>query len=273
MTWMGRQRFTLPTCASTSDEAARLARAGAQHGTIVVADEQTTGRGRLGRAWASPPGNLYMSAVLRLPLPPGDVPAVTLAIGVAVCDAARKYGARVGLKWPNDVVVADADTGRLRKLAGILVESQCQGGRVDAVIAGIGVNLRGPMPAVVADRAPATAKPEPPYNGAGRIGPPMRPVALDELVTDDQPLPDRDAFVDALLPVLETWIDRYVAGGAAMIVPAWEARMCTGLRVRVPDAAVEGDALGLEPDGALCVRDDTGVIHRIRSGEAEPIHP
>jgi len=251
MTWMGRQRFTLPTCASTSDEAARLARAGAHHGTIVVADEQTSGRGRLGRPWASPPGNLYLSAVLRLPLPPGDVPAVTLAIGIAVCDVARRFGARVGLKWPNDVVVADPDTGRIRKLAGILVESQCQGGRVDAVIAGIGVNLRGPVDPSLADRA----------------------VALDELVTDDQPLPDRDAFVDALLPVLETWIDRYLAAGAAIIVPAWEQRMCTGLRVRVPEAAIEGDALGLHPDGALCVRDDTGVIHRIRSGEAEAIHP
>jgi BirA family biotin operon repressor/biotin-[acetyl-CoA-carboxylase] ligase len=253
--WIGRQRFTLATCSSTSDEAARLARAGAAHGTVVVADEQTRGRGRLGRPWASPRGNVYLSAVLRLPLPPADVPAVTLAIGVAVCDVARRFGAPVGLKWPNDVVVADAASGAIRKLAGILVESQCHGGRVDAVIAGIGVNLRGPIDPEVATRA----------------------VPLSDLVPDDRPLPDRDGFVDALLPVLETWIDRYVAGGAAIVVPAWEARMCVGLRVRVPSpsslVAIEGDALGLELDGALCVRDDTGVIHRIRSGEAEAVHP
>jgi BirA family transcriptional regulator, biotin operon repressor / biotin---[acetyl-CoA-carboxylase] ligase len=255
MTWIGRQRFTLASCPSTSDEAARLARAGAVHGTLVIADEQTHGRGRLGRPWASPRGNVYMSAVLRLPLPPADVPAVTLAIGIAVCDVARRFGARVGLKWPNDVVVADAESGAIRKLAGILVESQCHGGRVDAVIAGIGVNLRGPVDPAIANRA----------------------VSLSELLADDQVVPDRDAFVDALLPVLETWIDRYVAGGAAIVVPAWEARMCVGLRVRVPSSsafgAIEGDALGLEPDGALCVRDDTGVIHRIRSGEAEAVHP
>src|SRR5438045_1307719 len=122
MTWIGRQRFVLPSCPSTSDEAARLARAGAIHGSIVIADEQTSGRGRLGRPWASPRGNVYLSAVLRLPLPPGDVPAVTLAIGIAVCDVARTLGAPVGLKWPNDVVAADPDTGRIRKLAGILVE-------------------------------------------------------------------------------------------------------------------------------------------------------
>jgi len=94
-TWLGGHRIDLAECGSTNDEAARLARAGANHGTVVVADEQTSGRGRLGRPWASPPGNLYLSAVLRLALPPGDVPAVTLAIGIAVCDVARKFGARV----------------------------------------------------------------------------------------------------------------------------------------------------------------------------------
>jgi BirA family biotin operon repressor/biotin-[acetyl-CoA-carboxylase] ligase len=253
-TWLGRQRFAVATCGSTSDEAARLARAGALHGTIVVADAQTHGRGRLGRTWASPAGNVYLSAVLRLPLSAADVPAVTLALGIAVCDvirgAAAGYANHVGLKWPNDVVIAD-EHGGIKKLAGILVEAQSQGGRVDAVIAGIGINLRGPIPAELADRA----------------------VALSDLVPDDVAVPDRDALVAALLPALETWIDRYVAGGAAVVVPAWQDRMCTGLRVRVPEAAIEGAALGLEPDGALQVRDDAGVIHRIRSGEAEPLHP
>ena len=246
MTWIGRHRFDLASCASTSDEAARLARAGAGHGTLIVADAQTAGRGRLGRAWVSQPGNLYLSAVLRLPLAPADVPAVTLAVGVAVCDALRKAGATdAALKWPNDVVVSYADRG-VRKIAGILVEAQSQGGRVDAVIVGIGVNLRGPVPAELADRA----------------------IALDDLVAD---APDRDAFATLLLPGLESWIDRYLAGGAAMVVPAWELRMCAGLRVRIDQ--LEGAALGLEPDGALQVRDDSGVIHRIRSGEVEPVHP
>lgn len=248
MTQMGRQRFDLASCASTSDEAARLARAGAVHGTIVVADAQTQGRGRLGRAWSSPTGGLYLSVVLRLPLPPSDVPGVTLAIGIAVCDAARAFGAAVDLKWPNDVVACG--DGRPRKLAGVLVEAQSQGGRVDAVIAGIGVNVRGPVAPEVADRA----------------------VALSELVPADA-APSRDELLAVLLPLLETWTDRYVAAGPASIVPAWQARMFPGLRVRVPDRAVEGAALGLGPDGALRVQDDAGVIHFIRSGEAEAVHP
>jgi BirA family biotin operon repressor/biotin-[acetyl-CoA-carboxylase] ligase len=254
MTWIGRQRFSLACCTSTSDEAARLARAGAAHGTVVIADTQTAGRGRLGRTWSSPAGNLYLSAVLRLPLPPTAVPGITLAIGIAVCDAIRAHGARADLKWPNDVVI-DLGDGAVKKLAGILVEAQSQGGRVDAVIVGIGVNLRGPVPADVATRA----------------------IAVSDLLPDADAGPDRDAFVETLLPLLAAWIDRYLAGGAAVIVPAWEARMCRGLRVRVPHAvgaeAIEGAALGLGPDGALQVRDDTGVIHAVRSGEAEAVHP
>ena len=239
MRWIATHRVDLASCASTSDEAARLARAGARHGTVVIADTQTSGRGRLGRTWASPPGNIYISVVLRLPVPPPEVPAVTLALGIAVCDVLRAAGAPgVALKWPNDVVIVDA--AGIRKIAGILVESQTRGTRLDAVIAGIGINIA----AAPTDHA----------------------VALADLVS--APV-ERERVIAALLPTLERWIDRFVAGGATAIVPAWQARMCPGLRVRA--ATIEGAALGLEPDGALQIRDDTGVIHRIRSGEAEAI--
>ncbi len=109
--WLGQQRIDLPECGSTNDEAARLARAGARHGTIVIANAQRAGRGRDGRAWASPPGTgLYLSAVLRPPLPLVDVPPMTLAIGVGLCDAARLYAPAVALKWPNDVFVGGASS-------------------------------------------------------------------------------------------------------------------------------------------------------------------
>jgi BirA family biotin operon repressor/biotin-[acetyl-CoA-carboxylase] ligase len=242
--WLGKQRIDLDECGSTSDEAARLARAGAGHGTIVIADRQTSGRGRLGRSWLSPRGNLYLSAVLRLPLQSRDVPPLTLAAGIAVCDAIRTAGvADAMLKWPNDVVCGTHP----HKLAGILVEAQSQSGRIDAIVLGIGVNLRGPIADEIADRAIAIAD-----------------------VVGELRAPDRDRFVADLLPRLESWIDRYVAGGATVVVPAWQERMCRDLRVRVVNdtGIVEGIGLGLEPDGALQVRDDGDVIHRIRSGEA-----
>lgn len=130
--WLGHRRIDLIECGSTNDEAAALARAGAAHGTIVIAQRQTAGRGRDGRSWVSPPGGLYMSVVLRPAIAPADVPPLTLAIGVGACDAAREFGAPAELKWPNDLYV------RAGKLAGVLVEAQSQ---AEVVIAGIGVNL------------------------------------------------------------------------------------------------------------------------------------
>jgi hypothetical protein len=127
--WLGCQRIELAECGSTNDEAGRLARAGAKHGTVVLAQAQKAGRGRDGRVWESAVGGLYLSAVLRPPLPLVDVPPMTLAIGIGVCDAARTAGAAAVLKWPNDVLVGG------RKLSGVLVEAQSQGGKLDAVIA------------------------------------------------------------------------------------------------------------------------------------------
>jgi BirA family biotin operon repressor/biotin-[acetyl-CoA-carboxylase] ligase len=236
-TWLGIQRIDLEVCNSTNDEAARYARAGASHGTVVIAERQHAGRGREGRAWASPLGGLYMSAVMRPPLPLADVPPMTLAIGIAVCDAARAFGAPAVLKWPNDVLVGD------KKLAGILVETQSQGGKLDSVIVGIGVNLEV-VPSAVADRATALAV-------------------------------DRERFISELFIQLERWVDRYVACGVESIVPAWQARMAHGLSARavIDGTALTGELAGIDPDGALLLRDDTGRMHRVRSGDVEVIRP
>ena len=120
--WLGCRQIELEECGSTNDEADALARAGAPHGTVVIARAQRAGRGRDGRVWASPrDAGLYLSAVIRPPLAPAAVPPVTLAIGVGVCDAARALGAPALLKWPNDVLVHG------KKLAGVLVEAHSQG--------------------------------------------------------------------------------------------------------------------------------------------------
>ncbi len=237
MTWLGSQRIDLEACASTNDEAARLARAGASHGTVVIAERQTAGRGREGRAWASPTGGLYFSAVLRPPLPLAEIPPLTLAIGIAVCDAARVFGAAAALKWPNDVLVGD------KKLAGVLVETQSQGGILDSVVVGIGVNLEI-VPAEVA----------------------MRATALHV---------DRERFIAELVAQLETWTDRFIADGLEAIVPAWHARMAPGLTATatIGGAQITGELAGIAPDGALLLRDPSGVVHRVRSGDVEVIRP
>jgi len=110
---------------STSDRVKDLARGGAPEWTVVAADHQTSGRGRGGRTWASPPGGLYLSVLLR----PRAVPLtlLPLAAGVAVAEAVASLGVAVELKWPNDVLASG------RKLAGILAESSSSGGAVDWV--------------------------------------------------------------------------------------------------------------------------------------------
>jgi BirA family transcriptional regulator, biotin operon repressor / biotin---[acetyl-CoA-carboxylase] ligase len=238
--WLGCHKIELAECSSTNDEAARLARAGARHGTVVIAETQKAGRGRDGRVWSSAPGGLYLSAVLRPPLPLVDVPPMTLAIGIAVCDAARQAGAAAVLKWPNDVLVGG------HKLAGVLVEAQSQGGKLDSVVVGIGVNLTNEVPEHAISLAEASGHSI-----------------------------DREAFISSLLALVERWVDRYVASGLEAIIPAWQDRMAIGLSAR---ATVDGEPLvgavaGLDLDGALLLRDHAGNLHRVRSGDVEVLRP
>lgn len=234
--WLGCQMIELAECGSTNDEAARLARAGARHGTVVIAEAQKAGRGRDGRVWTSPPGGLYMSAVLRPPLPLVDVPPMTLAIGIGVCDAVRRAGAAAVLKWPNDVLVGGS------KLAGVLVEAQSQGNRLDSVIVGVGVNVTNEVPAGAISLAEASGHSV-----------------------------ERAAFATSLLASIERWVDCYIASGLEAIIPAWQDRMAVGLSARatVDGSPLVGAVAGLDPDGALLLRDDEGVIHRVRSGDVE----
>lgn len=124
---------------STNDVIAKLADDGAPHGTVVVADAQTSGRGRHGHRWFSPPGSgLYLSILLRLTSPPP--PVLTLATGVAVAEGLEAAaGVTASLEWPNDVM-ARVD-GTTRKLAGILTEATTERNHA-RVIVGIGINLR-----------------------------------------------------------------------------------------------------------------------------------
>jgi BirA family transcriptional regulator, biotin operon repressor / biotin---[acetyl-CoA-carboxylase] ligase len=233
VTWLGSERVALDTCGSTNDVALVHARAGAAHGTIITADTQTAGRGRLGRVWASPPeSNLYMSIIVRAPRPLAELAPLTLAIGIGVVDAVRDEGAAAAaLKWPNDVLAAG------KKLAGILCEVAGDG----CVVAGIGVNVNG-VPPEVAARATSIA---------GERGAPV----------------DRAGFTERLLATLEPWIDRFLAGGVPAIAAAWEQRMDASLTLRSGGAI--GTALGLDRDGALRLRDASGVIHRIHAGDVD----
>ncbi len=238
-TWLGADRAHFERCGSTNDEAAALAKAGAEHGTIVTADAQTAGRGRGSNEWFSPPGtNLYLSCILRPTLPPAQCPPLSLAAGLGVWDAVNSYGVAASLKWPNDVFV-----GR-RKLAGILTEMTSRGGAIDYVIVGIGVNLnQTEFPDELARTATSLSS------------------ATSKQI-------DRDVFVEQLLGACERWFERLDERGLAGIRDRWNERALRA-RVRVTSGSdvVEGTVDGIDDSGALCVIDGDGRRHTVIAGD------
>ena len=260
---LGHQRQHLTVCASTNDEAARLARAGAPHGVVVTADAQTAGRGRLGRVWHSPPGeSLYLSVLLRPPIAPLRAPVLTLAAGAALAQAVtdlfiRTSGLRcpadgapeAALKWPNDLLIYDVE-GAPRKAAGILTELTCRGSAIDFLVVGIGVNLNAlRFPPELAGRATSL-----------------------RLALGGGPLVDGEALLDAILRRLDALYRRFLREGAAPVLAAFQThaaflRRGEALTVHSGDEVLRGVPLGLAEDGALLLRDEAGVTRRIVAGE------
>ncbi len=227
---------------STQRVARDLARSGAAEGTAVVAEEQTAGRGRLGRSWHSPPGdNLYCSVVLRPPRAPAEVPQIALVAGLAVAAAVEEtVGRRPAIKWPNDVLLDG------KKVAGILTEMESEIERVHHVIAGIGVNLN-----------------------TRRFPRELSAKASSLRLLTGRPV-DRAMFTARLLAALEARYGRYLSVGFTSVRTEWESYSClTGTEVRVqgPGGEVAGRVLGLDDDGALRLRGADGRVARIVAGE------
>jgi len=130
---LGCELVLLKSVGSTNDFTSGLAEKGFPHGTVVIAEEQTQGRGRLGRPWVSPPGNIYMSILLR---DIADAPQLTRLVPAACASALSALtGVSVGIKWPNDLMINE------RKLGGILIETRAGSGGVRYAVVGIGINV------------------------------------------------------------------------------------------------------------------------------------
>ena len=241
--WMGQSDvYCFDAVESTNSEAKRLARAGATEGTLVAADAQTKGRGRLGRPWVSPPGEgLYMSLILRPDCPPDWLPRLTLTAGVAAASAIRQMGIKPQLKWPNDILLLQ------RKVGGILTEAVFDRKRVDFAILGIGVNVNAEE-----DDFPVSLR---------RLATSLR-ISLGEPVS-------RIGLLQALLYQLELWYETFCTGAFGEIRRSWgELDVTLGKMVEVflPDKRISGVAEDLSSDGALLVRDKDG-LHRIVAGD------
>ena len=233
-----------PELPSTNRTARALAEAGAPEGTIVIAEAQTRGQGRMGRRWVSPAGcNLYLSFVLRPRLDPADSARTTLLAAVAVADTLRDLvPCRPRIKWPNDVLL------RGRKAAGILSEIACEPGRTFFVVVGIGVNLNFPrslMPPDIRERATSVME----ESGAAA---------------------DRVQAARSLVRCMEKRYIEFEERGFASIARSWNgyARMeGEHVRVRTPDGVLAGRVQGLDGNGFLVLEDGDGRPRRVVSGD------
>jgi BirA family biotin operon repressor/biotin-[acetyl-CoA-carboxylase] ligase len=248
---------------STNDEAARLAGLGAAEGTVVVAEAQTSGRGRSGRNWFSPPGaGLYVSIVLRPAAhgvargapggPPSSSRFITLAAGVAIAEGILAATALpVELKWPNDIVVREGigrgGHGRWRKLAGILTEASATGTELHHVVVGFGINVR---PAVY---------------------PPALAAQVTSLEAESGRTVDRARLLVEALAALWTRYTDLREGREGHVLERWRALSpaATGARVTLlrDGATIEGVTMGLTDAGALAIRLGTGDVEPVISGE------
>ncbi|MDA8099699.1 MAG: biotin--[acetyl-CoA-carboxylase] ligase [Nitrospiraceae bacterium] len=227
---------------STNTRAMNLAQEGAPEGTVVLAEVQTGGKGRLGRTWASPPGNIHLSVVLRPPLPLHRAALVTLASAVAAATAIREAtGLTAGIKWPNDILIQG------RKVAGILTEMSAEADRIRHLVLGIGVNVNADLsglPAEVQDRSITLAA------AAGRTL-------------------DRTDVLIILLRLMEGWYHRFQISPAE-VIQAWKSLNATlGRRIAVngPGGTKQGIAEDITEEGLLVLRDDSGRVHTVASGD------
>lgn len=251
---------------STNTELLDRARRGAPEGMVLIADEQTAGRGRRGRRWTAPPGtSLMMSVLLRPPpgpLPPSRAALVTLAVALAAVDACdRVSGVRPSLKWPNDLVIAGVGPHD-RKLAGILAESLSAEGELTALVVGMGLNT----------------------------GWPAVPDELDGIATSlnlesGRPV-DRTLLARLILEGLEQRYEGLCRAdrgdgmrAASLLEEARRNSATLGRRVRISfdetsnGGALEGIASDLDAEGRLMVRDDAGTTRTVSVGDVVHLRP
>lgn len=223
---------------STQHMAHEWAQEGARHGSLVIADEQTGGKGRLGRMWYSPPGSgIWMSFILKPHLPLTHTPHLTLIFSVAVARALRKEtAADVTIKWPNDIFVEG------RKVCGILTEVRAEADRIHYAVAGVGINVH-----FHSEDLPQTIR--------------TSAISLSEIV--EKPL-HRAQIVAACCGEIEDLLNVYERQSFSPIKSLWESyALMLGKQVTVHTAegTRSGEAIGLDDRGALLLKTPSGIEH------------
>jgi len=250
--FVGRTVYYWPAVGSTNDELKRLAEAGAPEGTLALADEQTAGRGRLGRTWVAPAGSGLLMSLLFRPawLAPAQAQQLTMLCALAAADAVTKIsGLQPGLKWPNDLLLDG------KKLAGVLTELSFAGDRLAWAVVGVGLNVNADF----ADQ-PALAR-------ASGPGPDLAGTAISLAMAAGRPV-SRLRLLHAYLAGVETRYAMLRSGQSPH--REWAARLATlgqAVVVDAPDGVYQGIAEGVDEAGALLLYQPSGEIARILAGD------
>ncbi len=245
--WVGHPFRFYARTGSTNADVFRLSEEGQPQGTAAAAAIQTAGRGRRGRQWISPEGNIYMSILLKPALAPDAAPSLTLVMAMAVRSAVEEItGQPAWIKWPNDILMQDSN-GQYRKICGILTEMRMEDAEIRDIVIGTGINVN------------QTVFPEEIRETASSL----------KLITGQGV--SRSAMTVCVWAYFEQYCDIFLEhGGLAPLREAYEAALVNrGRQVRVldPQAPFTGTAAGIDERGALLVRTAEGDLRRIESGE------
>ncbi|SET90735.1 BirA family transcriptional regulator, biotin operon repressor / biotin-[acetyl-CoA-carboxylase] ligase [Salinibacillus kushneri] len=244
--WLGQKMYYRNQVDSTQSIAHQLARDGAVHGTVVVADEQVKGRGRLHRPWHSQKGKgIWMSIILRPNIEPQRAPQLTLASAVAITRMLKSVcHVDAKIKWPNDIFLHN------RKLAGILTEMQAEQDLIEYVIIGMGINVNQNQTDI--------------------------PDSLTEIATslklETGETFKRETLIQSILKELEVIYDQYIQQGFSAVKSHWEEaayRMGETITVKTRNQKWDALLVGIQDDGALIVEDQTQNRRVLYSAEID----
>ena len=238
--FIGRKIYYFDSLSSTMNIAMQLGLKGDPSGTVVLAESQTRGRGRLGRQWLSPKyKGIYLSLILKPELLPAQASLLTLLAAVSICEAIKEIsGLEAEIKWPNDILIAN------KKLGGILTELNAEMDKINFVTIGIGLNVNNDKKNLMSS---ATSLKEQKKESISRI------TLLQELLRR----------IEANYSLLEN-------KDSSAILEKWRRYNITlGKRVKVyaQKAHIEGEALDIDTDGGLLVRLDSGLLQKVMAGD------
>lgn len=240
---IGREIHIFGEIDSTNIKGMELGERGSPEGTILLAETQTTGKGRLGRKWISPRGNIYLSVILRPDIQPSRIPLITLMAGVASASALRKtINIDAYIKWPNDIILNG------KKVGGILTEMNSEMDRINYIVLGIGINV---------NMDPSLLPPDVRVNAT----------TLKEAIGREV---NRTEILSALIKELDRWYRIFLNDGYGSILDTWRGLSLSfrkKVKVTSLNRTIEGLAEEIDDYGRLLVRLEDGKIEKVVSGD------